>query len=148
MVPLASGQALGPKAAVRKAQSILGPTVQAAMYVYPRGRMQRTMTMSFGLVGYFLRRNIPKSSLPDLMLLSLDDTHLYLHEIAFLKQPRELGRWPKGDYGAVTAGTGWMRNLTFQLDELGTVELESPVKLANRPNLQVLEALVGMGQKT
>jgi hypothetical protein len=38
--------------------------------------MQRTMTAPFGLLGYFLRRNIPKSSLPDLMLLSLDDTHL------------------------------------------------------------------------
>jgi len=109
--------------------------------------MQRTMTMSLGLIGYFLRRNVPKSSLPDLMLLSLDDTNLYLHELAFLKQPRELGRWPRGRYGAIMAGTGWMRNLTLELDGLGTVELESPVQLANRLNLQVLDVVVGLGQK-
>ena len=149
VLPASPGQALGQRRSVRKAQSILGPQVQAAMYAYPHGFMRRSLAPTLGpILGYLLLRNAPLSALPNLVLLSLDGSYLYLHEIALFKKPRELGRWRLGSYVAVAANTGWMGIVTLQLDGLGTVELETPIHIGGRANLAVMNLVVGLGQTT
>jgi hypothetical protein len=134
---------------VRRAQSVVGPTLQAAMYAHPRGYMQRSLSHQFGLLGYFWRRRIKSTSLPDVMLLAADDSTLYLYQARLFQRPQELGRWGLRTYDAVAGESGTMqRSLTLRLEALGDVELDVPIALGNRANAQVIDFVVGNARST
>jgi hypothetical protein len=103
------------------------------------------MSQQFGLIGYFWRRRNKKSnSLPDVMLLALDDANLYLFKTRLFAKAEEIGRWHLNSYAAVAGESGVMqRSLTLSLDGLGDVELDVSIALANRPNAQVIEFVLG-----
>jgi len=125
---------------------LLGPTLQAATYVRPRGAFYRSATQTFGFIGYLLRRRIPNSSLPEVMLLALDHINLYLFTAGLFEKPHEIGRWRQGTYRAVTAGSGFIRTLTLGLEGLGQVELELGTAWAGRASLPVIDLVVGLAQ--
>src|SRR5258706_2025140 len=140
-----SGQALGPGSAVRRARQVIGPGLQAAMYVGPRGAFHRALTLVVGgLIGYLLRRRIPTSTLPRVMLLALDSKYLYLFSATLFEQPQEMGRWRQGTYAAAADSKGIARSLTLDVDSLGHLELEVGTAGAVRANLQVIVFLVGL----
>jgi hypothetical protein len=115
------------------------------MYVQSHGYLQRTMSYQFGLIGYFWRRGNKKSnSLPDVMLLALDDSSLYLFKTRLFAKAEEVGRWHLHSFGAVAGESGAIqRSLTLTLERLGVVELDVSIALANRPNAQVIEFVLG-----
>jgi hypothetical protein len=115
------------------------------MYVHAHGYLQRTMSYQFGLIGYFWRRGNKKSNaLPDVMLLALDDSNLYLFKTRLFAKAEEIGRWHLHSYGAVAGESGAIqRGLTLSLDGRGDVELDVSIALANRPNSQVIEFVLG-----
>jgi hypothetical protein len=119
------------------------------MYAHPRGYMQRSLSHQFGLLGYFWRRRIKSSSLPDVMLLAVDVSTLYLYEARLFQRPQELGRWRLRTYEAVAGeGGSLQRSLTLRLDTMGDVELDVPVALGNRANAQVIDFVVGNARST
>jgi len=142
------GQALGPGSAVRRARQVTGPSLQAAMYVRPRGAFHRAQThLIGGLIGYLLRRRIPTSTLPQVMLLALDTKYLYLFSVSLFQQPQEMGRWRQGTYAAAADSKGIARSLTLDVDGLGHLELEVGTAGAGRANLQVIDLVVGLSRR-
>jgi hypothetical protein len=118
----------------------------AATYVRPRGAFYRAATLTFGFVGYLLRRRVPKSPLPEVMLLALDHVNLYLFTAELFDKPHEMGRWRQGTYRAVAAGSGFIRTLSLELEGLGQVELELGTAWAGRASLPVIDLVVGLAR--